>query len=80
MVPVTVAPMAYQSPCARCRSSAPCAYEDVQLAPKVDGRVLRTLKDLGDAVAGRGATELDPTDYKLAIGQARRLSRRSCGS
>jgi HlyD family secretion protein len=48
------------------------AFEDVQLAPKVDGRVMRTLKDLGDTVApGEVLLELDPTDYELAVGQAR---------
>ncbi len=40
------------------------AYEDVPLAPKVDGRVLRILKDVGDAVVpGEVLLELDPTNY-----------------
>jgi len=48
------------------------AAEDVQLAPKVDGRVLRVLKDIGDtAVPGEVLLELDPTDYELAVAQAR---------
>ena len=48
------------------------AFEDVALAPKVDGRVLRILKDVGDTVLpGEVLLELDPTDYELAVGQAR---------
>jgi len=48
------------------------ASEDVALAPKVDGRVVRILKDVGDTVVpGEVLLELDPTDYRLAIGQAR---------
>lgn len=47
------------------------AHEDVMLAPKVDGRVLRVLKDSGDsAYPGEVLMELDPTDAKLAVGQA----------
>ncbi len=47
------------------------AHEDVLLAPKIDGRVLRVLKDAGDtAFPGEVLLELDPTDAKLAIGQA----------
>jgi multidrug efflux pump subunit AcrA (membrane-fusion protein) len=72
-VPVTVAPV---KP-AGLRRTVPVfgtlhAYEDVQLAPKVDGRVLRVLKDVGDPVApGEVLLELDPTDYLLAVAQAR---------
>lgn len=48
------------------------AFDDVQLAPKVDGRVLRILKDVGDSVVpGEVLLQLDPTDYQLAISQAR---------
>ena len=48
------------------------AYDDVQLAPKVDGRVARILKDVGDSVVpGEVLLELDPTDYELAVSQAR---------
>ena len=47
-------------------------YEDVPLAPKVDGRVLSILKDVGDAVApGEVLLELDPTTHTLAVEQAR---------
>jgi multidrug efflux pump subunit AcrA (membrane-fusion protein) len=47
------------------------AYDDVQLAPKVDGRVLRVFKNEGDIVfPGEVVLELDPTDYRLAVGQA----------
>jgi multidrug efflux pump subunit AcrA (membrane-fusion protein) len=47
-------------------------YEDVMLAPKVDGRVLRVLKDVGDPVLpGEVLLELDPTDHRLAAEQAR---------
>jgi multidrug efflux pump subunit AcrA (membrane-fusion protein) len=48
------------------------AYEDVQLAPKVDGRVLTILRDVGDTVApGQVLLELDPTNHALAVEQAR---------
>lgn len=48
------------------------AFDDVQLAPKVDGRVARIFKDVGDTVVpGEVLLELDPTDYQLAVNQAR---------
>ncbi|MFM8273881.1 MAG: efflux RND transporter periplasmic adaptor subunit [Gemmata sp.] len=48
------------------------AYEDVTLAPKVSGKVLRVFKDLGDRVGhGEPLMELDPTEYRLAVEQAR---------
>jgi len=48
------------------------AFEDVQLAPKVMGRVARVFKDLGDRVApGEVLLELDSTEYRLAVEQAR---------
>jgi multidrug efflux pump subunit AcrA (membrane-fusion protein) len=48
------------------------AFDDVQLAPKVDGRVARILKDVGDTVVpGEILLQLDPTDYQLAVDQAR---------
>jgi multidrug efflux pump subunit AcrA (membrane-fusion protein) len=48
------------------------AYEDVQLAPKVDGRVLAWFRDAGDWVApGEVLLELDPTTLALAVAQAR---------
>ncbi len=44
----------------------------MQLAPKVDGRVLRVFKNEGDIVFhGVVLLELDPTYYLLAVGQAR---------
>ena len=47
-------------------------YEDVTLAPKVGGRVLRVLKDVGDRVGpGDALMELDATEYRLAVEQAR---------
>jgi multidrug efflux pump subunit AcrA (membrane-fusion protein) len=47
-------------------------YEDMVVSPKVDGRVARVFKDIGDSVAaGEVLFELDPTDYILAVGQAR---------
>jgi len=47
-------------------------YEDMNVSPKVDGRVARVLKDIGDSVApGEVLFELDPTDYVLAVAQAR---------
>ena len=47
-------------------------YEDVTLAPKVGGKVLRVLKDIGDRVGpGELLLELDATEYRLAVEQAR---------
>ena len=47
-------------------------YEDVTLAPKVGGRVLRVFKDVGDRVGpGDALMELDATEYRLAVEQAR---------
>ena len=48
------------------------AFDDVQLAPKVDGRVRGWFKNEGDVVfPGEVLLELDPTDYELAANQAR---------
>lgn len=48
------------------------AYEEMPLAAKVDGRVLRIHHDVGDRVApGTVLMELDATDYRLAVAQAR---------
>ncbi|CAG0967307.1 Multidrug resistance protein MdtA [Phycisphaerales bacterium] len=48
------------------------AAEDVMIAAKVPGRVTEILADLGDAVApGAALVQLDPTDYELAVHQAR---------
>ncbi len=72
-VPVTVAdakPLAL-------RRSVPVVgtlypFEDVVLAPKVSGRVLRVLKELGDRVGpGEPLLELDAAEYRLAVEQAR---------
>ncbi|MBN9120295.1 MAG: efflux RND transporter periplasmic adaptor subunit [Planctomycetes bacterium] len=47
-------------------------YEDVTLAPKVGGKVLCVFKDVGDRVApGEPLLELDATEYRLAVEQAR---------
>ncbi|HVL14195.1 MAG TPA: efflux RND transporter periplasmic adaptor subunit [Gemmata sp.] len=48
------------------------AFDDVQLAPKVDGRVRGWFKNEGDIVfPGEVLLELDPTDYELAANQSR---------
>ncbi len=48
-------------------------HEEVNLAPKVDGRVLRIHHDVGDVVApGQALLELDDTDYRLAVSEAQR--------
>ncbi|MCS7020934.1 MAG: efflux RND transporter periplasmic adaptor subunit [Gemmataceae bacterium] len=48
------------------------AYEELPLAAKVDGRVLQIYHDVGDRVAvGTVLMELDSTDYRLAVAQAR---------
>jgi len=47
-------------------------YEDVVLAPKVSGRVLRVFRDVGDRVGpGEPLMELDEAEYRLAVEQAR---------
>jgi multidrug efflux pump subunit AcrA (membrane-fusion protein) len=72
-VPVTVAPVKPTT----LRRTVPVVgtlhgYEDMVVSPKVDGRVARVLKDIGDTVAaGEVLFELDPTDYLLAVEQAR---------
>lgn len=72
-VPVTVAPVKTTL----LRRTIPVVgtlhgYEDMSVSPKVDGRVARVLKDIGDSVApGEVLFELDPTDYILAVAQAR---------
>jgi multidrug efflux pump subunit AcrA (membrane-fusion protein) len=48
------------------------AHEDVMVATKVDGRVTRVFKNAGDfAYPGEVLLELDPTNFALAVGQAR---------
>ncbi len=72
-VPVTVAdakPMALRRTVSANGTLYP--YEDVTLAPKVGGKVLRTFKDMGDRVApGELLLELDATEYRIAVEQAR---------
>jgi multidrug efflux pump subunit AcrA (membrane-fusion protein) len=47
-------------------------YEDVTLAPKVGGRVLRVRHDVGDRVGpGEPLLELDDAEFRLAVEQAR---------
>jgi multidrug efflux pump subunit AcrA (membrane-fusion protein) len=47
-------------------------YEDVMLAPKVGGKVIRALRDVGDRVApGELLLEIDPTEYRIAVDHAR---------
>lgn len=72
-VPVTVADAKPQT----LRRTVPVTgtlypYEDVMLAPKVGGKVLRVHKDIGDRVApGELLLEIDPTEYRIAVDQAR---------
>ncbi len=72
-VPVTIAPVNTTV----VRRTVPVVgtlhgYEDMVVSPKVDGRVARVFKDIGDTVApGEVLFELDPTDYVLAVAQAR---------
>lgn len=48
-------------------------YREVTLAPKVDGRVLRVRRDIGDSVyPGEALLELDDHDYRLEVEVARR--------
>ncbi len=72
-VPVTVAdakPMVLRRTVAVVGTLNP--YEDVTLAPKVSGKVLRVFKDLGDRVGpGEPLLELDAHEYRLAVDQAR---------
>ncbi len=47
-------------------------YDDMPLSPKVEGRVMHILRDVGDRVfPGEVLMELDPTDYVLSVAQAR---------
>ena len=48
-------------------------YEELSLAAKVQGRVIRISHDVADRVApGEALLEIDPTDYKLSLRQAER--------
>jgi multidrug efflux pump subunit AcrA (membrane-fusion protein) len=72
-VPVTVAdpkPVALRRSVPVTGTLAP--FEDVTLAPKVSGRVLRVFRDLGDRVGpGEPLMELDDAEFRLAVDQAR---------
>lgn len=47
--------------------------DELAIAPKVDGRVVKVHHDIGDVVRpGDILLELDPTDYALAVAEARR--------
>lgn len=72
-IPVTVAPLGIR-PVQRSVTAVGTLYgfDEVTLAPKVDGRVERVFVDTGDvAVPGAVVLELDPTDYLLAVAEAR---------
>ena len=48
-------------------------YDEVTLSPKVDGRVLKVHRDVGDRVfPGDVVLELDPVDLQLEVDSARR--------
>lgn len=72
-IPVTVAeqkPVALRRLVPVTGTLAP--FEDVTLAPKVSGRVVRVFRDLGDRVGpGEPLLELDATEFRLAVEQAR---------
>ena len=47
--------------------------DEVAIVPKVDGRVVKILHDVGDVVTpGEPLLEIDRTDYQLAAVEARR--------
>jgi multidrug efflux pump subunit AcrA (membrane-fusion protein) len=73
-VPVTVAPVTMQTvPRTITANGTLNAYEDVMLAPKVDGRVVAVHADVGDvAIPGSLILELDPTEYDLAVNESKR--------
>jgi multidrug efflux pump subunit AcrA (membrane-fusion protein) len=48
-------------------------WDEVPITPKVEGKVLRVHKDVGDIVKpGDVLVELDPTDSQLAVNEAKR--------
>jgi multidrug efflux pump subunit AcrA (membrane-fusion protein) len=73
-VPVTVAPVSTLTvPRTITANGTLHAYEDVMLAPKVDGRVVAVHADVGDVVVpGTLILELDPVDYDLAVNESKR--------
>jgi multidrug efflux pump subunit AcrA (membrane-fusion protein) len=47
-------------------------FDEATLSPKVDGRIARVTADVGDLILpGAVLLELDPTDYQLAVAEAR---------
>jgi len=73
-VAVTVAPVTMR-PVRRAVGVVGSLYgrDEVMLTPKVEGRVLRIHRDVGDVVKpGDLLLEIDPTDYQLAVTEARR--------
>jgi multidrug efflux pump subunit AcrA (membrane-fusion protein) len=55
------------------------AFEDLVIAAKSDGRVLRVLHDMADLVQPNAMLlEIDPTDMRLAVSQAQRALRTEC--
>jgi len=73
-VPVTVSPSATQTIARTITANGTLhAYEDVMLAPKVDGRVIAVHADVGDIVVpGSLILELDPTEHDLAVNEGKR--------
>src|SRR5262245_18176693 len=46
---------------------------EVTVSPKVEGRIIRVHHDVGDVVRpGAVLLEIDPTDFELAVAEARR--------
>lgn len=55
------------------------AYEDLVIAAKSEGRVLRVLHDMADLVQPNAMLlEIDPTDMRLAVSQAQRALKTEC--
>lgn len=72
-VVVTVAPVKLQSLLRTVSAVGTLhGYEEVVLAPKVDGRVIAIRADVGDVVApGTTLLELEATDYELSVVEAK---------
>jgi len=73
-VSVTVAPVTFR-PVQRCVEVVGtfCGQEEVLVTPEVDARVIKIHHDLGDVVhVGDVLMELDPTDFRLAVDEARK--------
>ena len=55
------------------------AYEDLVIAAKSEGRVLRVLHDMADLVQPNAMLlEIDPTDMRLAVSQTQRALKTEC--